>query len=87
MSVGKTIEIYADTRGVSRCTGPTCGQKILWAQVVKSGKKMCFNDIELVALSTRREMATGRLIESVDLDANHWATCSDVNRFGQRKNR
>ena len=77
----KAIEVYADTRGVSRCTGRTCGQRILWAEVVKSGKKMCFNDPEAVALKQRAEPGSNRLIESLDLDDNHWATCPDRKQF------
>lgn len=77
----KTIEIFADTRGFSACSGADCGARILWAQVVKSGRKMCF-DGDPVAISTRHEPATHRLIETVDLDANHWATCPNAKKFG-----
>lgn len=80
----KTIEIYADTRGVSRCKGPSCGKRILWATVVATGRKMCFDDTELPALRTRHDDAR-RLVEEVDLDANHWATCPDRNDFGAKK--
>jgi hypothetical protein len=75
------IEIYADTRGVSRCTGATCGRRILWATIAASGKKMCFDDLELVALKTRTEASTNRVIETVDRTVNHWATCPDAKRF------
>jgi len=77
----KTTEIYADTRGVATCTGRDCRQRILWATIVKSGRRMCFNDPELPALSTRHEPETRRLIETVDLDTNHWATCANAQRF------
>lgn len=80
----KSIDVYADTRGVSRCTGKTCGQRILWATIVASGRKMCFNDAEAVALKTRLEPTTNRVIETLDLDDNHWATCSDRKQFGGR---
>jgi hypothetical protein len=78
-----TIEIFADTRGISPCTGRTCGRRILWAQVVKSGKRMCFDDLELPALSTRHDPASNRLIETVDLTVNHWATCPDARAFNR----
>jgi hypothetical protein len=71
----KTIEIFADTRGVSRCKASNCGQRILWATIVRSGRKMCFDDIQLPALRTRHDPESHRLIEEVDLGANHWATC------------
>lgn len=76
-----SIEIYADSRGEGTCNGKHCGQKILWATIVKSGKKMCFNDLELPALRTYHEPATDRLIEVVDRDDTHWATCPDSKRF------
>lgn len=77
----KTVEIYADTRGVSKCSSPRCGKRILWAQVVKTGRKMCFDDTDLPALRTRHDPGSRRLIEEVDLDANHWATCPDARKF------
>ncbi len=84
MAKAPTTEIYADTRGISTCTGRTCGRSILWATVVKSGRKMCFDDLELVALSTRHEPDTRRLIETVALVRNHWATCADRAHFTRR---
>jgi hypothetical protein len=80
----RTVEIFADTRGVSRCKGATCGKRILWAQVVATGRKMCFSDPELPALRTRFS-EDRRLIEEVDLGANHWATCPDSKSFGKSK--
>lgn len=77
----KTIEIYADTRGRATCRG--CQAPIEWAEVVASGKKMCF-DGEIVALRTRQDSATRRLIEVVDLSTNHWATCPKRDQFRRR---
>ncbi len=77
-----TIEIFADTRGKARCHG--CGQAIEWAEVVKSGKRMCF-DNEIVALLTRTDLGSRRLIEIVDLATNHWATCPQRDRFKRPK--
>lgn len=78
MSAARAIAIYADTRGSARCRG--CHAPIEWAEVVSSGKKMCF-DGQIVALETRHEDATRRLIEVVDLGANHWATCPQRDQF------
>lgn len=75
----KVIQVYADTVGQSRCTGPTCRALISWAQVVKTGRKMCF-DGELVAIRTSHD-ADWRQIWDVDLDTNHWATCPDRQQF------
>jgi hypothetical protein len=74
----KTIEIFADTRGRATCRG--CHAPIEWAEVVASGKKMCF-DKQIVALSTRHDPGTRRLIEVVDLSTNHWATCPNRAQF------
>jgi hypothetical protein len=77
----RTIEIFADTRGKAICRG--CGQPIEWAEIVKSGKKMCFNG-EIVALSTRQEPETARLIEAADFATNHWGTCPKREEFKRR---
>jgi hypothetical protein len=81
VSVTKTIEIYADTRGPGKCRG--CRAPIEWAEIVASGKKMCF-DGQIVALETRHDPATHRLIEKVDLATNHWATCPDRDAFRRK---
>ena len=73
-----TIEIYSDSRGRAKCKG--CGASIEWGTIVKSGKKMCF-DGEIVALSTRHDPATHRLIEAVDFETNHWTSCPDRAQF------
>lgn len=76
-----TIEVYVDSFGVSTCTGANCRKRILWATIVKSGKKMCFDDPEVVALASRYEASTNRLIYAMPLDGNHWAVCVDRDRF------
>lgn len=77
----KTTEIYSDTRKTGICRGPNCGRTILFATIVKSGKTMPFRDPQLVALSTRHEPATMRLIETVDLGESHFGDCPDAKRF------
>lgn len=81
MSAVKLLEIYADTRGQAVCRG--CGAPIEWAEIVASGKKMCF-DGRIVALKTRHDEGTQRRIEAVDFATNHWATCSDAKRFKRK---
>lgn len=81
MTVVKTIEIYADTRGPGTCRG--CGAAMEWAEVVKSGKKMCFTGT-IVALQTRHDERTHRLIEAVAFDTNHWGTCPARDQFKRR---
>lgn len=73
----KTIEVFADGQGWGQCRG--CGRRILWATIVKSGKKMCFNS-PAVALTTRHD-DDRRLIESHDFNTNHWASCPDRDKF------
>jgi hypothetical protein len=70
VSRNRTTDIWADSRGGGICKG--CGAPLTWAEIVKSGKRMPFEQ-GLVALRTRHE--AGRLIEEVDLADNHWAKC------------
>lgn len=77
----RTTEIYSDTRRQAQCSGPHCGKAILFAEIVKSGKTMPFSDPDLVALSTRHEMGTNRVIETVDLAESHFVDCPDAKRF------
>jgi len=41
-------------------------------------------DGEIVALQTRHDPATRRLIEAADLSTNHWATCPQRDQFRRR---
>lgn len=79
----KTIEIFADTRGRGTCRGPNCRAAITWAETI-AGKKMPLTG-DPVALSTRHDPATGRLVEAIDYDANHWSTCPDWLVFKTRR--
>lgn len=77
----KTIEIYADTRGPGTCRG--CLAPIEWAETVKNKKRMCFTG-QIVALATRLEPETRRLIEAVDFETNHWASCPQRELFRRK---
>jgi hypothetical protein len=41
--------------------------------------------IEIVALTTRHDEATHRLIEAVDFGTNHWAACPERDQFRRAK--
>jgi hypothetical protein len=84
MSTMKTIQIFADTRGRARCSASTCHADIEWATIVASGKRMCF-DAPMVALSTHHDPGTRRLVEVVDLDTNHWASCPAATQFKRKR--
>jgi hypothetical protein len=75
----RTIEIYADTRGLGTCRDARCGARLTWAEVVTSGKRMCFTG-EPVARQTRHD-AAGRLIEALPWDENHWIACPGAQTF------
>lgn len=82
-----TIDIYADSIRAARCTGARCGQRIWWAQVVKTGKQMCF-DVEPVALVAQQPLFDDRISReqwTVRLDTNHWATCVDAEDFRRKR--
>ena len=80
--VGPTIEIYADTRGRAPCRGAHCGVMLTWAEVVATGRRMPFTG-DPVVLQTRHDEA-GRLIEVLELAANHWRDCPDSRDFKRR---
>jgi hypothetical protein len=84
MSTLKTIQIFSDTRGRATCNASTCRATIEWAEVVASGKRMCF-DAPIVALTTHHDPATRRLVEVVDLSTNHWASCPAAGQFKRRR--
>lgn len=77
----KTIEIWADTRGMNTCRG--CGRKIVWGEIVASGKKIPF-DPPAVPLRTRHDEDSRRLIEILDLGENHFATCPKRADFSRK---
>ncbi len=78
MTETRTIEVYHDTLGPGVCRG--CKASITWAEVVKTGRKMCFTG-KPVALRTRHEDATRRLIDEYDFDDNHWKDCPEAKAF------
>ena len=66
-----TIEIFRESRGRANCKG--CKAAIEWATIVATGRRMCFNSIRV--LETRLErIPPFRVIQTVDLTLNHWAT-------------
>jgi hypothetical protein len=78
----RLLEVYGDTVGRSRCRGATCGQLLIWAELVQGGKRMCFNG-DAVVLQTRTH-PSGRPIEAYDFADNHWAHCPDSKAFGRK---
>lgn len=77
---GKTIQIFADSRGRGICKG--CGAPIEWAKLVASGKKMPF-DVPIVEVSGHQDLA-GREVHVVSLERNHWASCSARAQFKRK---
>lgn len=81
MSDTRTIEVYHDTLGPGICRG--CHAGITWAEIVTTGKRMCFTG-RPVALRTRHEDSTRRLIDAYDFDDNHWRACPNAGDFKRR---
>jgi hypothetical protein len=75
----KWIEVYGDTVGRNFCRDVACEAPLIWAEVVKTGRKMCFNG-DAVPVQTRHDEA-GRLIEIYDVADNHWAVCPGAKSF------
>jgi hypothetical protein len=77
----RTIAVYGATRARAHCSG--CRAAITWAVVVKSGKRMCF-DGDPPPLRIERDDA-GRLVQVLELDRNHWATCPKADTFRRHR--
>jgi hypothetical protein len=75
-----TTKIWKDTIRWDFCRGATCRRRIVWAQIVASGRQMCFDRMP-EAIVTEEEILTKREMLTVDLAPNHWATCPDRARF------
>ena len=80
--MSRTTWVFADTVGAARCRDERCGARITWAEIVKTGKRMCFTG-ELVALRTDTA-ADGRQVWEVDLEDNHWRSCPGAADFRRR---
>jgi hypothetical protein len=76
-----TAWIYADTLGQTLCRGAQCRAKITWAEMVSSGKKMCF-DGEPKPLEIADRL--GRPVWQVDLQTTHWRSCPDQQVFRRK---
>ena len=74
----RTIDVFTDSRGPGKCKA--CGEHIVWAQIARSGKKMCFN-LPAVALKTGKDEVTGRFTEAIEFATNHWASCPGAEQF------
>jgi hypothetical protein len=77
-----TIEVFAATVERAQCRG--CKAAIVWATIVSSGRRMCFNSLRVVETKLER-VAPFRVIKVVDLTLNHWATCPDADTFRRRE--
>lgn len=75
---GKTIDVWADTEGMAICKDAACGARIMWAEVCKSGKKMCFTG-KPTPLTTHHD--EGRLVHTYEFADNHWASCPGSKTF------
>lgn len=77
----QTIEVWDDSFSNERpCNGATCTDKLQWAEIVKSGKRMCFT-APAVPLRTKTDEQTGKLIAVMAFNDNHWRTCADAKNF------
>jgi hypothetical protein len=81
MALG-SIEVFAASIQRAQCRG--CQAAIVWATIVSSGRRMCFNSLHV--LETKLERAAPfRVIKVVDLTLNHWATCPNADSFRRRE--
>jgi hypothetical protein len=78
------LDIYQDSRGPGNCR--SCGARVEWAELVKSGKRMPF-DAPIVTVRTQGDiLGGGRVVETVDtgVTASHFETCPDAPDWRRR---
>lgn len=81
MAKQKTIEVWDDTMSnPTPCRDDRCGAPLIWYEIVKSGKRMCFESTA-VPLVTKTDEQTGRLIAVMDFEDNHWRSCPGASGF------
>lgn len=74
------IAVYADSKGSGTCR--SCGARITWAETTR-GKRMPFD--ELLVLKTQGDLLGGeRVVEIVDGDRNHFASCPDGEKWSRK---
>jgi len=81
------LEIWHDSISpVTSCR--SCGAPIEWAEMVRSGRRMPFDALApgLVAISTKHDPDTHRLIDVVDstVSKNHFVTCPQGNAWRRK---
>lgn len=84
MSQTRTIQIFADSRGLADCSAATCRARIEWAEIVASGKRMCF-DAPIQVISEHVDPASRRRVQVVDLSTNHWGSCPAAPQFKKKR--
>ncbi len=75
------VTVWARPRRQATCRG--CGAPISFRQVVASGKWLPF-DGDPVALRTRQDVETGRLVEDLDASDVHFRSCPNSADFRRR---
>jgi hypothetical protein len=77
-----TIRVWADTEERSVCREGSCRKRLLWAEVVESGRRMCF-EAAAVVLRVETDLLDRR-IHVYDLADSHWGSCTNPDRFRKR---
>lgn len=77
------VQVYAASRRPDHCR--SCGRKIEWVIVVKSGKSMPFDSP--VSILNESEDFEGRRFQTIDTEKSksHFATCPDAANWRGRR--
>lgn len=62
----------------------SCHAPIIWAELCKSGRRMCLDKLEVLNQGIDDE--SGRAYQTISLHHTHWATCPQAKQWkgGQR---
>ena len=83
----ETIDVWFTSLSQERpCRDEDCKKGIVWGEVTRTKKKMCF-DAPAVPLRTYRDEDTGMLVAVMDRTTVHWATCPGSEKFRKERDR
>lgn len=82
------VKIFTRSKGSAACK--SCGQPIVWAELVKTGARMPFDyPIRILERLIPLERVDGRDVEEVDdrVSPSHFATCPQAKQWRGRGRR
>ncbi len=78
----KPVQIWRDSVTPRTCRGADCRAKVVFAELCVGGKVMIFDDpLQVLAEESIGLPGLERIALTVDLNANHFASCPNAQEF------